>query len=474
MTRRLGSSPLSDPTTTRSSSLDPPSYQARAYQEALRAALTTDVLAGRRRVVEVMHRRGGKDLTAWNSFVWLAQHWRVGQYYYSFPTYGQAKRAIWQGITNEGRRFLDYVPRDIIATKAGRPAVNDSDLSIELTNGSRLQLIGGDNYNTIVGANPVAIAFSEWPLTDPAALDYFRPMVRANDGLLVFLYTPRGYNHGKTVWDTYSRLARERPERYFAELQTIEDTGALSVADVRADIDEGMSEELARQEYYCDFTVANQGTYYGRLMQKARDEGRIGGYPHDPGREVYVVADIGLSDHTALGFWQTRGGVPTAIDYYANHGHGADHYAQVLEDRRKERGYRYPRDAQGNIRVALPHDAGNAAVKDGETYVRYIRRFGVAAVLVPKTELEVGVEATRLFLARAYFHEPETKRLIEALESYQKQWNEALKVWGDKPLHNWASHPADMVRYAAQGLALLAQPAGLAVVRQPESPWYVR
>jgi phage terminase large subunit len=435
-------------------------YEPRAYQRALWDALTVE---RRSRVVEVMHRRGGKDLTVWNAFIHLATERRVGQYFYSFPTYGQAKRAIWQGITNEGRRFLDYVPRDRIATKAGRPAVNDGDLSIEFTNGSRLQLIGGDNYNTIVGANPVAIAFSEWSLTDPAALDYFRPMVRANDGLLVFLYTPRGYNHGKTVWDTYSRLAREQPARYFAELQTIEDTGALSVADVQADIDEGMSEELARQEYYCDFTVANQGTYYGRLMQKARDEGRIGLYPHDPSLTVYTVWDVGVSDHTAIGFWQVRGPAAYCIDYHADHGHGVAHYAQVLEDRRRDKGYRYPRSALGRARCIGPHDAGQRSKNDGRTYAEVARDVDLDFAILPPARFEPGVEQTRLFLPRCYFHEPETKRLVEALESYAKKWNEALKVWSDEPLHNWASHPADMVRYtaAAQERGLLAAPVAV-------------
>jgi phage terminase large subunit len=449
-------------------------YAPRDYQRPAYEALTAGVLAGLRRAVWVLHRRGGKDLTCFNAFAWLAQHWRVGTYWYCLPTYAQARDAIWEGMTldplgaERSTPFLDYLPRHLIERK------HEGRMSLRFTNGSVLRLIGADNYNRVVGANPVAIAFSEWSLTDPAALDYFRPMLTNNDGLVVFLYTPRGHNHGKATYDTTKRLAAENPRRYFCELLTVEDTGAIPLERIDAERDEETSEEMIQQEYYCDFNAPNQGTYYGRLVQKARDEGRIGGYPHDPGREVYVVADIGLSDHTALGFWQMRGGVPTAIDYYANHGYGADHYAQVLEDRRKERGYRYPRDAQGNIRVALPHDAGNAAVKDGETYVQYIRKHGIAPVLVPKTEVEVGIEATRLFLARAYFHEPETKRLIEALESYQKQWNEALKVWGDKPLHNWASHPADMTRYAAQGLALLAQPAGLAVVRQPESPWYVR
>jgi phage terminase large subunit len=38
---------------------------------------------------------------------------------------------------------------------------------IELKSGSTWQLLGSDNYNALVGAPPVGLVFSEWPLSDP-------------------------------------------------------------------------------------------------------------------------------------------------------------------------------------------------------------------------------------------------------------------------------------------------------------------
>jgi hypothetical protein len=41
---------------------------------------------------------------------------------------------------------------------------------------------------------------------------------------------------------------------------------------------------------------------------------------------------------------------------------------------------------------------------------------------------------------------------IEALRQYRKDWDEKLKTFRDKPKHDWTSHAADALRYAAVGL----------------------
>ena len=42
---------------------------------------------------------------------------------------------------------------------------------------------------------------------------------------------------------------------------------------------------------------------------------------------------------------------------------------------------------------------------------------------------------------------------MAALREYCKEWDEVNKVFKNKPLHNWTSHPADAFRYLA-----MAQP----------------
>ena len=46
-----------------------------------------------------------------------------------------------------------------------------------------------------------------------------------------------------------------------------------------------------------------------------------------------------------------------------------------------------------------------------------------------------------------------TKRLLQAIEGYQKHWDPAAKVFRDKPKHDWTSDYCDALRYLALGWA---------------------
>ena len=159
---------------------------------------------------------------------------------------------------------------------------------------------------------------------------------------------------------------------------------------------------------------------------------------------------------------QIKGQAVYAIDYYANHGHGLEHYANVLEDRRRERGYRYARPVG-------PHDLLQHDKLRGQTYAQYAREFGLEFQVLPLAAVETGIEMVRGLIPRMFFDRRRCARWVEALESYTKKWNDALKVWGDTPRHDWASHPADMTRYLAQ-----AEKAGLLMQqrrRGTAEPW---
>ena len=73
--------------------------------------------------------------------------------------------------------------------------------------GSTWQVLGSDGYDALVGAPPAGIVFSEWALADPRAWSYLRPILDENNGWAVFIYTPRGRNHGLTTL----KLARSSP-----------------------------------------------------------------------------------------------------------------------------------------------------------------------------------------------------------------------------------------------------------------------
>ena len=90
---------------------------------------------------------------------------------------------------------------------------------IETVTGSIWQVVGSDNYDSIVGAPPRGIVFSEWALANPMAWPYLEPILEENGGWALFIYTSRGNNHGRTFYET----ALES-EDWFAERITAHET----------------------------------------------------------------------------------------------------------------------------------------------------------------------------------------------------------------------------------------------------------
>lgn len=242
--------------------------------------------------------------------------------FHILPTYNQAKKVIWDANTNESKRLLDYIPEQVIESKNGQ------EMKIRFTNGSLYQLIGSDNIDSLVGTNPKIIIFSEYAIQSPAVWDYLRPILDVNKGYALFISTPRGKNH------FYDLLVRNRnnPD-WFCQVLSVKDTGVLNEQDIQKIRDEGVSEELIQQEYYCSFNRGVEGSYYGRLIEKARDEKRICNVPYEPRSPVHTAWDIGFGDSTSITFWQEIGGEVRIIDFYENHGEGIAHYAKLIQNR---------------------------------------------------------------------------------------------------------------------------------------------
>ena len=72
--------------------------------------------------------------------------------------------------------------------------------------------------------------------------------------------------------------------------------------------------------------------------------------------------------------------------------------------------------------------------------------------------VEDGIEAARLTIPTVRFDRERCKLGIEGLKQYRKEWDEERKVFKPKPLHDWASNPADAWRYLSIGWRALKAP----------------
>ena len=385
---------------------------------------------GYKRVLAILPRRAGKDITAFNLAIRQCLK-KVCVVYYIFPTYSQAKKVIWDSITNSGQRILDFIPDEVIESK------NSQEMKIRFINGSLLQLVGSDNYDMLMGTNPYGCIFSEYALQDPRAYQYIRPILLANDGWALFISTPRGKNH---LWQLY-QVAKESPD-WFAYKLTIDDTGHIPLEEIERERREGLiSDDLIMQEYYTSFEMGVEGSYYAKYLDRMRLDGRISQVPWENGFKVHTAWDLGVRDSTSIIFFQVIGQTVRLIDCYQNSKEGLEHYVKVLESKP----YSYGKHI-------APHDIKVKEWGTGITRLEKARQLGVNFVTSNDLSIVDGIEAVRTTLSKIWIDDTKCKELINALENYRQEFDVKRKVYKNHPLHDFSSHFADSMRYLCVSL----------------------
>lgn len=388
----------------------------------------------------VWHRRAGKDDVCLN-FAACEAIQRVGNYWHMLPEAAQARKAIWKAVNpHTGKKRIDEA-----FPQAIRKSTNDTEMLIELVNGSTWQVLGSDNYNSQVGSTPRGIVFSEWALADPNAWAYMRPILAENNGWALFITTPRGRNHAKRMYDNALK-----EEGWFCQSLNADQTGVFKPETLAGELREliaEMGEDEGRakyeQEYFCSFDAALPGAYYGKEMNKAEQDGRIGRAPYKPGVPVFPVFDFGrgLSNSTAIWFVQVVGLEVRLIDYEEGNSGGIDHYGRLLKDKP----YVYDK-------LILPHDGGTERLSgDGLSYAQQFEGMGFETLVLPRPDSILShITLARGLINQAWFDAEKCERGIDCLRNYHREWDDQNKVFKPTPKHNWASHGADAFRYVAQ------------------------
>ena len=383
-----------------------------------------------KRIIMVRHRRAWKDKACFNVIVKKAME-TVWIYYYVFPTYSQWKKAARDGIDKDGRKTINHIPQEVVKRK------NDTEMKVELINGSIIQIVWSDNVDSIVWTNPIWIVFSEYSLQTPAVRDFLRPILAENGGRAIFNFTPRWDNHAKELLD----MAKENKD-WMVSIQTVDDTKAIDPevleAERREIIQKNGSDAIFQQEYYCSFDAWINGSYYAEILTNLENQGRRTTVPYDPALDVFTVWDLWINDSTAIWFWQRMGKEIRVIDYYENNWEGLSHYVSIL----KEKWYRY-------WTIRLPHDAQARSLQTWKTVEEKMYEYGFNDIqIVPKLSVLDGINSARAILPYCYFDREKTERGRKCLKNYHKELDEKRQAF-KWPEHDWSSHGSDAFRYLA-------------------------
>jgi len=375
--------------------------------------------------VLVAHRRFGKTVFCINELIDRAAANTLDnpRYAYVAPLLSQAKDVAWE--------YLKHY-----AARVDGGSAHESELRVDFPKGARIRLYGADNPDRLRGLYLDGVVLDEYAQMAPRIWpEVIRPALADRAGWAIFIGTPMGRNQFCYLYEA----ARGKPD-WFAALLRASDTGVIAAEELAAAA-AVMSEDQYAQEFECSFDAAVAGSYYGSLLAKAEAEGRIGTVPWDPKLPVHTAWDLGIGDSTAIWFCQAAGRERRLIDYHESSGVGLDHYVRVLRDK--------PYVYGDHI---LPHDAEVRELGTGLSRVETLRSLGVNPRVLRADKLEDGINAVRNLLPRSWFDAVKCARGIEALRQYRREYDDRLKAFSARPLHDWTSHAADAFRYLAMGL----------------------
>jgi hypothetical protein len=421
----------------------PNNFIPRPYQARFMRAMDR----GCKKAVWIVHRRGGKDLTALHQTCKM-MHQRTGTFWHIFPSFAQARKAIWEGFTRDGQRILEQVfPGFLDPKRAGSivKRLDQQQMALELKCGSIWRLLGSDRVE-VVGAGPVGVVFSEYAIANPRARNLIQPMLRENGGWQAYITTPRGDNHAKEVYDV-----AVKDTDWFCELQRLRDTNAWAewtnakgqpydsadevMNEERAN---GMPDALVAQEYDCDWSAALVGSVWGDLIDSCARVGGLAPFDH-PYENVFTTWDLGLSDSTAIWFWQLSDGGVDLVDFYEEHGKPLSHYYDVVENKP----YSY-------VKHWLPHDARQTTLASGVSILnQMLKRWPGQVTIGPNLPVLDGIQAARWLIQQGVRFHPRTEDGVAALRQYHYKYDEEKKTFAVNPEHDWASHASDAFRILA-------------------------
>jgi len=136
-------------------------------------------------------RRAGKSFLVSIEMLRFASENEKTDVWYISPTYKQSKQIMWQML------------RELVPTEAIYKS-NETELTIELINHSRLMLKGGDNPDSLRGVKIDFCVFDETAFFNRwmEVWKVIRPTLIDNRASVWFISTPNGFNHFKTLYET--------------------------------------------------------------------------------------------------------------------------------------------------------------------------------------------------------------------------------------------------------------------------------
>lgn len=370
--------------------------------------------------VLVCHRRWGKSMFALAECILRAYKRKRARCAYIAPYRMQVKLLVW-----------DELKRLLQDTGA---AFNESELRVDLPNGSRIQLFGADNPDALRGQGFDLAVLDEYSEMEPRAwTEILRPALADREGDAIFIFTPKGRNH---AWRLY-QMAEKDPD-WYVMVQRASESGVLPAKELKA-MAAAMSEEEYAQELECEFQAAIAGSVYGKTLRQMASEGRIimDGLPR---RQIttHAAIDLGIADPSAVWLIQVVRGAYLLLEYFEMADLGLRLLLENVRDRTGD-----------DVRLILPHDAAQRDLSSGRQRIDIVEQMGFDYDIAARHKVEDGITGAREFLSYSLIDGIGCELGLRRLELYRYDVVQSRGTFTRMPRHDENSHAADALRYAA-------------------------
>jgi len=358
--------------------------------------------------------------------------------WYIAPTYRQAKMITWKKLRNK-----------LIDLKWAKK-INETELSIELKNGSTISLKGADNYDSLRGIGLDYLVIDEFADVTPEAwYETLRPTLSDKMGGALFIGTPKGL--GGLGHDLYT-MSNEFPDEWKSFQYTTLDGGNVLPEEVEA-ARRTLDEKVFRQEYLASFE-----TFSGRIFYAFDRTYNVIKWEGVTPRDIHIGMDFNIDPITAVVAVKLNN-ILHIIDEIKIYGSNTDEMVQEIKTRFPEK----------NI-ICYPDPAGAARkTSAGNRTDHTILRTAGFQVKAPSRHNPVrdGVNAVNAKLRSSsgittLFFDPTVKYAIECLEKQTYKTGTSIP---DKD--SGFDHMNDALRYMVDFLFPIRQP----LTPLPQGQW---
>lgn len=297
----------------------------------------------------------GKTWAAVNELIKRAVLKPNSRNWYVTVDYKQAKRNVWDLV----KKFC--VPEIGVV-------FNDSELKATFPNGSKIELIGVENAESLRGAVVDFMILDEyadfsrdvWP-------KILRPMLSTTAGDVWFIGTPKGL--GNDFYDKW-QAEDEKTTKYKLPACGVANGEVVSTLSKYADLQEiqhalqQLPTDAFNQEYLAEFTRPSGTVYASWPLDNFRD------IAYDVNLPLHISFDFGVNDPTSVIWIQTNGSEYRVIDYYEASDANIEHFVSVIRSKPYKQADLFTGDPAGKARTLTTGTSPIDILASKNIYVR--------------------------------------------------------------------------------------------------------